>query len=70
MIGFRQGVVLVEAIEISREGGGLRKVADGIEAGIGAELVEQAGVIVAQSAEVQLLGPAFFRIEPCRRTAS
>ena len=42
-----------------RESGArLRKVANGVEAGVGPELLQQARVVVPQGAEVKLLGPA------------
>ena len=47
-----------------RQGGGLRKIADGIKTRVRAELFHQTGVVVAQGAEMKLLGPAFFSVQP------
>ena len=62
--GLGQRIFPVEAVQIGGQRAGLRKIADGIEAGVRAKLFEQAGVVVAQRAEVKLLGPALFRVEP------
>ena len=60
---FGQRVFAIELVEVGAEGFRLRNVGDGIEAGIGAEGLQSAGVDVAKSAEVQLLGPAGLGIE-------
>ena len=48
----------MEQIQISVERLGLRPVAYGVKAGVSADLLESARVDAAQSAEVELLGPA------------
>jgi len=47
----------IERVEVAPQRAGLRKVADAVESRVGPERLEQPGVVVAQGAEVQLLGP-------------
>jgi len=56
----------VERVEIPRERAGLRKIADRVHAGVGAEPLEQAGVVVAERAEVELLRPAALGVEAAK----
>ena len=58
-----QGVFAIELIQVGTEGRRLREVHDGIKAEIGAEGLQGAGVDVAESAEMQLFGPAGLCVE-------
>ena len=59
----RQQVVGIQLVQIRRERLRLRKIADGIEARVRSELLEQAVVVIAQRAEVKLLRPAALGVE-------
>jgi len=58
--GFGQLVGRIQSVQELAHGLGYGEVADGVEAGIGAQFGEKATVVVADSAVMQLLGPAFF----------
>ena len=64
--GLRQGALLVEAVQEIAERIGLPPVAHGVEAGVGPDLLQQAGVVAAAGAQVQLHGPAVLRIQPAQ----
>ena len=54
----RQRVLAVEPVEVATERLDLRPVADRVDAGVGAERLQARRVVVAERAEVELLGPA------------
>jgi len=58
-----QGILAIELIEVGTEGLRLREAADRVKAGIGAKGLQGAGADVAESAEMQLFGPAGLRVE-------
>ena len=60
---FRQRILAVEQIEIRGERPPLRPIADRIETGVGSERRHLPRIGVAIGAEVELLGPAFARVE-------
>ena len=67
MIVFGSALSESSLFKIRRQRLDLREIADGIEAGVRAKLLEQAGVGVAQRAEVKLLGPAALRVETAKK---
>ena len=46
---------------------GLLPIADAVESSVGAQLRYQAGIVVAESAKMQLLGPTLFGIEATKK---
>ena len=58
-----QRIFRIKFVQICRECGTLRPVADGIKTCVRAELFEQARVVAAQCAKVKLLRPAALRVE-------
>ena len=60
---FWQGVLVVELIEKALESAHMRSVADRIEAGIRPERAEEAGVVIAQRADVELHRPIALGVE-------
>lgn len=54
---------LFEGVEVEFQSGGMGDVVGGVAADVASELVEEAGVGVAQGSEVELFGPAFFGVE-------
>src|SRR5215472_5877292 len=60
----RQRIFSREKIKIRRERCPLRNISNGVITGVGPDGVSGSGVDVAPGAEMKLLGPSFFRIEP------
>src|SRR5215469_12285616 len=60
----RQRIFSREKIKIRRERRTLRNISHGVITGVGPDGVSGSGVDVAPGAEVKLLGPSLFRIEP------
>ena len=59
-----QRALAFQRVQVGGQRRALRVIANRVKAGIWSQLAQQARVVVAERAEVKLLGPALVRVEP------